>query len=202
MKRIFLITFLCVNALFQLHAQNKIQENAPDEQTIVNKQYDENGNLIQYDSTYVHQWSSDSTFIFPFDDHFAFGGNMEELMQHLMGDSIMANFGFPHEFDFSPFDDNFLNPMMSDSMFVQRFHMHPDSLYNFHRMFPDHLQNRFDFPDMQALQKQLEEELNLHGYKFPEFKSHEQKDEWDKLIEKQKKEQDELIKKWEKESTK
>ena len=127
---------------------------------------------------------------------------MEEFLQHFMGDSAMANFGFPQDFNFSPFDDDMMNPMLSDSMFVQHFQAHPDSLFNFHRMYPEHLQNGFEFPDMQALQKQLEEQLDLHGYHFPEFKSEQQKQEWNELMEKQKQEKEDLMKKWEKESTK
>lgn len=195
MKKIVLITLFCLTAMFQIQAQNKAKQDTPDKQITVNRQYDENGNLIQYDSTYVHQWSSDSTFNFPFNEHFAFGGNIEEILHHFIGDSAMANFGFQNGFQFSPFDDDFLNPMMTDSTFAQRFHMHPDSLFNFHRMFPNHLHN-IEFPDLKALQKQLEDEIDLHGYNFPEFKSQEQKEEWDRLMQKHQKEKEELLNKW------
>lgn len=192
MKKIVFIAFLCVSCLFQLQAQDVTKKGEPDEQITVNKQYDENGNLTQYDSTYVHQWSTDSTFNFPFNEHFAFGGNMEELLHRFMGDSAMANFGFPSDFFFSPFDDDFMNPMMTDSVFAQYFNTHSDSLFNFHQM----------FPDMQAIQKQLEEQLDMQGSEFPEFKSQEQKEEWDKLLKKQQKEKEELMKKWEQENIK
>ncbi|MCB0540954.1 MAG: hypothetical protein KDE33_25815, partial [Bacteroidetes bacterium] len=65
MKKLGLITIGFVVFSWQLFAQDNKIEKDPDEQIIVNKKYDENGNLIQFDSTYVHQWSSDSTFQFP-----------------------------------------------------------------------------------------------------------------------------------------
>jgi hypothetical protein len=47
------------------------------------------------------------------------------------------------------------------------------------------------------MQKQLEEKLNHQNLVFPEFKSREQKEEWEKLMQKQQKEKEELLKKWE-----
>ncbi len=202
MKKIGFITFLCFALILQLRAQDKTKKDTPDEQITVNRQYDENGNLVQFDSTYVHQWSSDSTFNFPFNKNFTFDGNLQEFMDKFMGDSAMTNFDFPDDYNFSPFDDNFMNPMMTDSMFVQRFHLHPDSLFNFHHSFPNHLQSGFDFPDMQSLQKQMEDELNRHGTQFPEFKSQEQKDEWEKLMKKHQQEKEDLLQKWENNSIK
>jgi hypothetical protein len=201
MRRIVIFTLLCTAGMFQLHAQDTDTLSTPDEQTIVNKKFDENGNLIQYDSTYVHRWSSDSTFNMPFDENSAFGRNLQEYLNNFMNDSLMANFGFRH--DFSPLgDDDFMNPLnpsIPDSVFMKQFHMNQDSLYHFHFNF-DQFPQEFDSPDMQALHKQLQEELNRKGYEFPEFRSKEQQEEWEQLMKKHQAEKEELLKKWEKEN--
>ena len=54
----FIILLLVANLLF---AQEKSENKSPDEQIKVNKEYDEAGNLIRYDSSYVKSWSSDTT---------------------------------------------------------------------------------------------------------------------------------------------
>lgn len=54
----FLILLFAVNYLV---AQEVETGRLPNEQSRVNKEYDENGNLIRFDSTYVKSWSSDST---------------------------------------------------------------------------------------------------------------------------------------------
>ena len=57
-KLIFLgaIVFVTVHSVF---AQQQKEQKSPDEQIIVNKNYDEQGNLIEYDSTYFHKWTTD-----------------------------------------------------------------------------------------------------------------------------------------------
>ena len=193
MRKIVIISILCFLGILQLNAQDKTKKDAPDEQITVNKQYDENGNLIQFDSTYVHQWSADSTFNFPFDENFAFGGNMEDFLQQFATDSTLAHFGFSFGDFMNP-----LHPNTSDSIFLKKFHMNNDSLLNYHFNFQDMYPLGFEFPDIQAFEKQLQEELNNQGYVHPELKSKKQQEEWEKLMEKQQKEKEELIKKWEK----
>src|SRR5665647_1513463 len=84
------LIFILIFAAF-ISLQGWAQKNTPEEKSIVNKEYDENGNLIQYDSTYTWQWNSDSTFNFSFDDNFAFGKEFPEIF----ADSIFQHFGFP-----------------------------------------------------------------------------------------------------------
>ncbi|HAQ21545.1 MAG TPA: hypothetical protein DCR40_20290 [Prolixibacteraceae bacterium] len=51
-------TCLVFNGLSQTGAPKK---NSPKEDFKVNREYDEQGNLIRFDSTYTYSWSSDST---------------------------------------------------------------------------------------------------------------------------------------------
>lgn len=60
MKKIvlFMVMLFAGSMVF---AQQKPDGRKPDEQIKVNKEYDEHGHLIGYDSTYVRSWSSDTT---------------------------------------------------------------------------------------------------------------------------------------------
>jgi len=46
---------------------------------------------------------------------------------------------------------------------------------------------------LEDLQKQLQEKFNHQNLVFPEFKSPEQQEEWEKLMQKQQKEKEELM---------
>lgn len=132
MKKIIFIVTGLVFFTIQVFAQDTNKQTDTDEQIIVNKQYDDDGNLIQYDSTYVHQWSSaDSTFefLFPGDPFFAGKGfpDMEQFFPDFQGDSV---WGF-----MSDFPD--VNELMRQ--FQDQFSMHPDSIFdrrfqNFHSL--------------------------------------------------------------------
>lgn len=67
MKRYILLLALCVMVIITLVAQNpksdKTQKpkNSPKEDIKVNREYDEKGNLIKFDSTYSYSFSSDTT---------------------------------------------------------------------------------------------------------------------------------------------
>ena len=201
-KILFAITgliFLTVNVF----AQEKKKEKEPEEQITVNKKYDENGNLIQFDSTYVHTWSSDSTMHFAFPDDQFFSGkdfpDINEFLQEFINDSTSE---FHHEF--SPFDhDEFFNQFgeaFPDSL-MQNFSFHQDSLYFDFPM--DSLKNLPPgfMPDMDELMQGLHEHLgNIHDPFFdmpPKFQSPEQQEEWQQLMEKHRKEMEEFRKKWE-----
>lgn len=180
------------------------QTENPDEQSIVNKKYDENGNLIQYDSTYIHQWSSDSTFNFPLDGNLDFGegfADMNSLLQEFFGDSVNSGIGINHHFQFPPFDDeDFLNqfpPSLHDSLFNGHSPLKNDSLMSHYFGLKGNLPNEFQVPDMEEFRKHIMEQLDKNKLNFPEFKSPEQQDEWEKLVKKHQAEKEELMKKWE-----
>ena len=117
MKRfiIFFILFCGLNSINQ--AQDKdIKKIQPKEDIKVNREFDEQGNLIRFDSTYTYNWSNDSTFvnsILPkdfdrfFDDHFNF-----------FNDSSFIGNSFFEDFDnlfFSPFSNK------RDSALIEKF---------------------------------------------------------------------------------
>ncbi len=202
-KIVFIISgFLILTG--QAFAQENKKEKAPDEQITVNKKYDENGNLIQFDSTYVHSWSSDSTMNFAFpDDQFFSGKDFPDIHQFLhefMNDSILRSHrGFSH-FDndefFKQFGESFPDSLM------QNFSLKHDSVYFDFPM--DSLKNLPPgfMPDFDELMQGLKDHL---GGTIPEpyfnvprrFQSPEQQKEWEKLMEKQRKEMEEFRKKWE-----
>lgn len=188
MKKLTVAAILCIATLQWVVAQDHKKNQSPDEQIIVNKQFDENGNMIGYDSTYIHQWSSDSTFQFSFDNHFPPGRfpEMQDLMGQLFGDSTKIPFG---RFQFLPFDDDdFIKGFgtFSDSLFFKDFSFHNDSAFTFPRNFNRHF---FDLEDLMR-------DFNSNSFPQPRFKSEEQKEEWEKLMKKQQKEKEELLRKW------
>ena len=168
------------------------QKNTPEEKSIVNKEFDENGNLIQYDSTFVWQWNSDSILNFSFGDNFVFGNDFPGMFGEFFNDSIFEQFGLRNEPFFHPFGD--------DDFFRHFEHSFPgfpskrDSTFNFG--FGKTEPFNFNIKELEDLQKQLQEKFNQHNLMVPEFKSPEQKEEWEKLIQKHQKEKEELIKKW------
>ncbi len=204
MKRI-LIVFGFVFLAIPIFAQDTTSVNTPDEQIIVNKKYDEQGNLIQFDSMYVHQWSStDSTLQFSFPDNGSISGqgfpDVGNFFREFMGDSTMRG---QHGFD--PFDDDFLKHFQQgapDSAMMKRFYSYRDSSF-FNAPGGDKL-NHFPpgfMPDMDELMQKFQQHFrDLQGekdkMKHHGFQSKEQQDEWQQLMEKHRKEIDAFQKKW------
>jgi len=60
MKRFVFLVILFL-AFVVVQAQSQKSTAQPNEQSKVTREYDDNGNLIRFDSTYVKSWSSDST---------------------------------------------------------------------------------------------------------------------------------------------
>jgi len=167
----------------------------PEEQIIVNKEYDENGNLTGYDSTYIHSWSGDTTLSFDFDDRMFFGEgipDMDNIMKEFFNDSTRKNFTFPHQLHSSPFNDQIFNDFefsTQDSLFMRKFNFNSDSIYPFDQ--------NFVFPDLNLLEKELKEHFNAHP--LEEFQSPQQKKEWEELMKKHRKEMEEFREKWKEE---
>lgn len=125
MKRCMFFLALLFGFQLQMTAQkSKSDEVAPKEDIRVNREYDENGNLIKFDSIYSYSWSGDTTLFesispenFPnlFGDHFGF-----------FPDSSFVGKSF-----FDDFDQSFFSPFgsKSDSILNQfrSFHFKNDS---------------------------------------------------------------------------
>jgi len=102
----------CCNGQIKLkESENSEKSNLPKTDIKVNKQYDEHGNLIKYDSTYSYSYS-----------------NFEN--DNILGDSIFDNFNrnFNHRFFFSEipfFDDKFFHDSLFDNDFEKGFFINP-----------------------------------------------------------------------------
>lgn len=210
MKKLGLLSIGTVLVFGPLFAQDIEKEKTPDEQIIVNKKYDENGNLIQYDSTYVHQWSSDSTFQFSFPDDDFFAGkefpDLSEFFQHFMGDSAWEGFHqIPDHFGQLPFnDEEFFKQFggrFNDSTMMGFIPFGPDSaIHHFYFNNPGNVPPGFGLYDFEDLEKRLNEELEKfrsHNFQMPQFNNREQEQEWQELMKKHRQEIEELKKKWE-----
>lgn len=197
MKRISVL-FAMLFSVMMAYSQEKTENKKPDEQTIVNKEYDEDGNLISFDSTYIHKWSSDTTlnFNFPEDEFFA-GGNfpdIERLLDGILGDSAFQHFNSPDPSFFPPFDgEEFMRQFehsFPDSAFFKNFEFRTDSM---------DLHHKYILPDMKEFQKQMEEQFKHYDFPEPYIDrdlTDQQKKELEELVKKHRKEMEELRKKW------
>lgn len=217
MKGIFAIS----TVLFLIHAayaQTGTTPQKPDEEIIVNKEFDEQGNLLRYDSTYSFQWRSDTTVEFPdfggWHDIFSNGFPFRDLFS----DSLFQDMPFFRDFPPRFFEDDSVtasfpygfDPFADDSSFLRRFFFHFDTALF---MGPDSsflLPPGFIMPDMNSLKDLLKEFGENQGdgpfspffyrrippgtSRFPDL---EQQKEWDALIERHQREMEELRKKWE-----
>jgi len=118
MKRYLTIITLLMCTLASTHAQQTDRKSkSPKEDIKVNREYDENGNLIRFDSLYSYSWSGDTTFLKSFSpedfpDPFRFFSDST-----FRGNSI-----------FDGFDQMFSTPFSAkrDSLLRQKFGMlHP-----------------------------------------------------------------------------
>ncbi|HKI87597.1 MAG TPA: hypothetical protein VKA38_01130, partial [Draconibacterium sp.] len=95
MRRLGMFSVALLFAATLVNAQDQKNAQKPDEQITVNKKYDDQGNLIQYDSTYVHSLSSDSTVHFTFPDNHFFSEkdfpDIDQFLQEFMNDSTFKS---------------------------------------------------------------------------------------------------------------
>lgn len=200
-KIVFVITGLLI-ITGQVFAQKDKKGKAPDEKITVNKKYDDKGNLIQFDSTYVHTWSSDSTMQVPFSDDQFFAGkdfpDIDQFLQEFMNDSTFKSHQglspFDHDEFFKHFGESFPDSMM------QNFSLKQDSVYFDFPM--DSLKNLPPgfMPNLDEMIQGLKDRLGTIPEPFnnmpPKFQSPEQQKEWQQLMEKQRKEMEQFRKKW------
>ena len=89
----FVSLVILVLAVDLVQAQTQESTKQPNEQSKVTREYDENGNLIRFDSTYVKSWSSDSTMA-PLDIE-QLQKQMEEMFSGSFGGDSDRFFGNP-----------------------------------------------------------------------------------------------------------
>lgn len=104
MKRYIPLLALIFGFQLTMMAQKpKSNQTAPKEDIHVNREYDENGNLIKFDSVYSYSWSGDTTQL---------KSLSPENFPNLFGDhfSIAADSSFFDNFFFDDFDQSFFSP--------------------------------------------------------------------------------------------
>lgn len=196
MKKLLLTAQVLMTVYGITQAQEK--QAIPEEKTIVNKEFDEDGNLIKYDSTFVWSWSGDSAFQFEFPMNGFFSGKDIPGFDESILDSVFSNQFSNHFFNFEPFaNDEFFSQFQqqfSDSAFSQQFEFFGDSAsvfpFDAERLFLD----KFFSKDFDAMHEKLLEQLNGMNSENPEFKSKEEEKAWNELLEKQKTERQEMKK--------
>ena len=112
MKRFLLVPILSTSLILNSWAQKPVQKpNSPKEEVTVNREYDEKGNLIKFDSLHSFSWSGDTTLLNSFipKEFFDQQGNQ-------------FNFFSDSTFQENSFFDDF------DNLFAQPFMGQPDSL--------------------------------------------------------------------------
>jgi len=187
MKRCILFlmmgTFVVFNGLTQPEVQKK---NLPKEDFKVNREYDEHGNLIRFDSTYTYNWSGDTTII---------NEKMPENFDHFFNDSLSMGYSF-----FGDIDQLFTNPFRSirDSLLMKKFGMDKFHFFNFDG---DSIVNNFNGFDDFFGQFNLEkpDSISSKSNKKPFHAQHLSMDEMMKMMQQQIKEMEEFHKKFFKE---
>lgn len=197
MKPYFIITLLLSTAFLNVAAQ----VNKPEEKSIVNKEYDEEGNLIKYDSTFVWSWSGDSAFQFDFPMNDFFSGNNFPGFGEMFSDSAFVNHFNNQFFNFDQFDnDEFFGQFgqqFPDSAFSQHFEFFGDSAFVFPFGSDNSFENFFQ-GDFETMHKEMMRHFGNMPMGTPRFESEEQEKAWEELMQKQQKEKEELLKKWKK----
>lgn len=127
MKRYFLFSILTMCFFLNSTAKKKDQKTkAPKEDIKVNREYDENGNLIRFDSLYSYSWSGDTTILKSFspkDFTNIFGNGFETF----------SDSSFNRNLFFDDFDQLFSQPYSGtrDSILMKQFGLQ-DHFKNFH----------------------------------------------------------------------
>jgi hypothetical protein len=168
------------------------KKNSPKEDIKVNREYDEQGNLIRFDSTYTYNWSSDSTrinemmpenFNHFFDDQFK-----------LFNDSTAGGNSFFRDFDL-PFDSPFSSK--HDSLLMKKFGMDNFRFFNFDG---DSLHSNFkDFDDLLGQMEPNKKDSITSGHKTPGKTTPHSTQDMLKMIQQQMKEMEEFQRKFFKE---
>jgi hypothetical protein len=148
---------------------DSIKKQLPQEKVTVNKEYDENGNLISFDSTYFYSSSGDTTLRrFPddidFSDFFDWKGNFFFNDSALIDDPLEGFHFNNHEFE--KFYKHF-SELFSDSVDHDLFSYRNDSIFKFHRDSTQAFHFRND-EFMQEFEKQLNDSMFMQ-FSDPDF---------------------------------
>ena len=134
------------------------KQNEPKVHIDVNKEYDKNGNVIRYDSTYSWSWSNFDTS----------GTSTQFFYKHGLNDNFFGNNAFPD----SDFFNNGTFPGFSDSLFFDPFGKHFE-------------ENFMNMEKIMEEQMKMMDEIQLKFFESPPDSYPEQNEE-EKLKEKSK----------------
>lgn len=198
MRKLILVLLISGAGFSVANAQQK--QAKPEEKTIVNKEFDEDGNLIKYDSTFVWSWSGDSAFQFEFPMNDFWAGKDFPDFGKMFPDTVFTNH-FQHPFlGLKPFNNEeffkHFEQQFPDSLFSQHFEFFGDSAFVFPFDFGNGFENDFFSKDFGRLHEELQRQLGDMNLQRHLFETEEQQKEWQQLMEKQRKEKKELLKKW------
>ncbi len=135
----FIISIFSISVFGQNIDQNSSDRKEPEVKTETKKEYDEDGNLIRYDSVYTWKWN----------DHDVFN---EEFFEN-----FEDNFGQFHE-KWEDFGEEFMSKFYLDDKAIEKFKdLQEDFNFNFKdsALFNDHFEKFFE-----------DDQLQLHGFNF------------------------------------
>jgi hypothetical protein len=177
----FFLALLFGFQLTMMAQKSKPDQVAPKEDIRVNRECDENGNLIKFDSIYSYNWSGDTTLL---------ESISPENLQKLFGDhfSIFQDSSFMGRSFFGDFDKSFLSPFgnNSDSIFnhFRSFHFKNDStdqnFMGFEDFFRQFNENKTDsilsktpgFAPFQQHPKTMDEMMKMLQQQMKEMEKH------------------------------
>lgn len=185
MKRCILFCIMTTSLIFSGLAQTEVQKkNYPKEDFKVNREYDERGNLIRFDSTYTYNWSGDTILI---------NEKMSENFDHFFNDHFKF-FNDSNSF-FGDFDQLFASRFRNkrDSLVIKNFGNNNFHFFNFDK---DSLMNNFKgFDDFFGLSNQEKpDSISPKSDKKSFQAQHQSMDDMMKMIQQQMREMEEIHK--------
>lgn len=187
MKQFILFFILGTAFAFNSLAQSKdTKSNLPKEDIKVNREYDEKGNLIKFDSTYTYNWSSDTTLNSMstedlnrfFDDDFkflndssfmgdSFFNDLDQLFASKRDSILMKKFGKDHFRSFNFNNDSLaINFKNFDDFFGQMNPGKSDSISSKAPKVPFHAKRPRTMDDMMKMLQQQMQEMEEMQRKF------------------------------------
>jgi hypothetical protein len=139
----------------------KAKNRQPDVKIDVRREYDENGNVSRYDSSYSFSWSYDNDSLFQYIDP----GDSDYFFREPF--DFFGNPSFANPFNDSLYDEFFNDPMHGQNLWndpdFDFFHFSPsDSVYNFF--------HPFDIRSMMENHRRMMEEMHKYfEYHFPNY---------------------------------